>query len=786
MNERHGSVYVVKYLKACSLAISKVIAQQPFKSLKEIEPDLNLPRLSKSGLPVIIGARDRRSIVQGSTKVIKMYLSLFNIYRIISIPCILKLNTITDPFSGDILYLRMFCSSTQLMLNRVLKRFIGKLDISSHRYLWLETSSTTHSKSWMGLVVDALLIYNNPLLYTHFRDYCEATNSTIITLIDGIGKCFKWQQSVNSLDLNFQSWLFKTFPLIKTNSSFSLGKLSTKEEAAGKMRVFAIVDGWTQSLLYPLHKALFGILRELPNDGTMDQDASFQRCTEKATKFNCCYGYDLSAATDRLPIDVQVSILVTLIGEKAANAWKGLLVSRSYLYRDPESKQINQVQYAVGQPMGALSSWAMLALTHHMIMQYCSWSLNPDSKQWETRYEVLGDDIVIFSKDLASKYLYVMDKLGVPINERKSVVSEHRPVVEFAKRTWWNGSVSPLPWKMFMNQDTFKGRISTTISLFRKEKSFLSRPIAVFETIMKKASWDNRPKKDSVALIALMNSYFERISNWDYLLKFVRSTEPIVTRNKMYFANFNFDLSRNIISSLLKDTRLPRLKEKDVNYFLFEWAVKSVLLKKLQNMQEKYTDFWLEKQVKSTINAILGLQVLYGWNPTSKSKNALHKKYSSELDAYNSYRDQGTVKPISPIIDEESIKGSIDLIELRRIVRNCMFTKRINYLTLWNESVMTDPKISITRLLELIRQKMNDLMDYTQLDRRFDLSPKLQQIDIDTCSVLKIISDGFNQQARSGKDFDLEGFQKYLRKETNYKDISQMKGIELVSVGYPV
>jgi len=88
----------------------------------------------------------------------------------------------------------------------------------------------------------------------------------------------------------------------------------------------------------------------------MDQDASFQRCTEKATKFNCCYGYDLSAATDRLPIDVQVSILATLIGEKAAIAWKGLLVSRSYLYKDPDTKQINQVQYAVGQPMGALSS----------------------------------------------------------------------------------------------------------------------------------------------------------------------------------------------------------------------------------------------------------------------------------------------------------------------------------------------------------------------------------------------------------------------------------------------
>jgi hypothetical protein len=135
MNKRHGSTYVVKYLKACSLAISKVIANQPFKSLKEIEPDLNLPRLSRSGLPVIIGTRDRRSIVQGSHKVIKLYLSIFNLYRIIKIPCKLNLNTITDTYTGDILFLKMFCSSMDSQIHRVLKRFQGKLEISSHRYL---------------------------------------------------------------------------------------------------------------------------------------------------------------------------------------------------------------------------------------------------------------------------------------------------------------------------------------------------------------------------------------------------------------------------------------------------------------------------------------------------------------------------------------------------------------------------------------------------------------------------------------------------------------------------
>lgn len=36
-----------------------------------------------------------------------------------------------------------------------------------------------------------------------------------------------------------------------------LGRLSKKFEAAGKVRVFAITDAFTQSALYPLHDYLF-------------------------------------------------------------------------------------------------------------------------------------------------------------------------------------------------------------------------------------------------------------------------------------------------------------------------------------------------------------------------------------------------------------------------------------------------------------------------------------------------------------------------------------------------
>jgi hypothetical protein len=91
-------------LKACSLCLSKFVAGQPLKSLRDLEPDLPLPRLV-NGLPAIIGTRDRRSIRSGNTRVMRLYMTFFSIYRIISIPGLAKLSTITDPSTADPLYL---------------------------------------------------------------------------------------------------------------------------------------------------------------------------------------------------------------------------------------------------------------------------------------------------------------------------------------------------------------------------------------------------------------------------------------------------------------------------------------------------------------------------------------------------------------------------------------------------------------------------------------------------------------------------------------------------------
>lgn len=153
------------------------------------------------------------------------------------------------------------------------------------------------------------------------------------------------------------------------------GQLSIKEEAAGKLRVFALVDIWTQSVLKPIHDSLFYFLKSLPNDSTFDQRAAVKRCFTKAQAAGGSWGFDLSAATDRLPLAIQIPIVSSIFGEKVGPAWAKLLTDREYTL-DQFGINPTTLKYEVGQPMGALSSWAMLAVTHHFIVQLAYQSVN--------------------------------------------------------------------------------------------------------------------------------------------------------------------------------------------------------------------------------------------------------------------------------------------------------------------------------------------------------------------------------------------------------------------------
>lgn len=62
-------------------------------------------------------------------------------------------------------------------------------------------------------------------------------------------------------------------------------------------------------ILSPLHDAIFDILRKLNQDGTFDQQKPLDNLIAKGITGHKFSSFDLSAATDRIPIDIQRDIL---------------------------------------------------------------------------------------------------------------------------------------------------------------------------------------------------------------------------------------------------------------------------------------------------------------------------------------------------------------------------------------------------------------------------------------------------------------------------------------------
>jgi len=161
--------------------------------------------------------------------------------------------------------------------------------------------------------------------------------------------------------------------------------------------------------LHPFHKDLFKSLRNLDEDGTFDQDKPLRLLMKKVGPNQKVYSFDLSAATDRLPIKLQSQIISLLTGHlKLGLHWENLLINRDYKVPKDAIKKLkleisegisDSVTYSVGQPMGALSSFAMLAVTHHIIVQYAH--LVSGGEGYFDRYALLGDDIVIADERVA-------------------------------------------------------------------------------------------------------------------------------------------------------------------------------------------------------------------------------------------------------------------------------------------------------------------------------------------------------------------------------------------------
>jgi hypothetical protein len=404
--QRKNNRFVYTYLKECyTVLVSSLYSDSKYSPKVRVS-------LDKSGLPRIIPA-PLRELIKGHKTVLLGVFSVLGLHRIIEYKPKVDLSTIEAPFTG----VSRTVSSSKLEFAKMrLLALAGfskkdsinfKLRLPSIRGKLIVKAGPNGPKAFTKLFVDAFALTNDfALLFALSKWYIRYGGKRYLLSLYLI------------LLLGIPFWISRRFV-----QQLNLGRLGVVYNVSGKARVVAMTNWWIQIGLLPLHKSIFDFLKLLPTDGTFDQLKPIKRLTglKAGHKF---YSLDLSAATDRLPIDLQVQILSSFIGSDSAQLWRTLL-SVPYFYSDDDGDNTRPVRYAVGQPMGAYSSWAMLALTHHLIVLLAAQSNF-------SNYAVLGDDVVIQGTDVSQEYLRVMSYLGVDISIPKSMISfEH---LEFAKR----------------------------------------------------------------------------------------------------------------------------------------------------------------------------------------------------------------------------------------------------------------------------------------------------------------------------------------------------------------
>jgi hypothetical protein len=209
------------------------------------------------------------------------------------------------------------------------------------------------------------------------------------------------------------------------------GRLHSIAEPAGKVRVVAICDYFTQVGLKPLHEYIFKLLKYNTNDATFGQQEAVDKFAAQGHKE--IFSYDLKAATDLIPVQLYTEVLEPLIGRRGADLWTQLLSNRTFLApKDLRKEGTEWVRYSRGQPMGALSSWACLALGHHALVQFAA--KRAGFASWFSAYLVLGDDIVIADRSVAEAYLAVCAEFGIKVGLAKSLISS-KGLMNFASQT---------------------------------------------------------------------------------------------------------------------------------------------------------------------------------------------------------------------------------------------------------------------------------------------------------------------------------------------------------------
>ena len=474
-------------LKSEKLLLEKWLAGDHVAVPQDLGPAIARTRL---GIPRTIPGHHRKRIKSGDKGAIRLWLGLFTLYRVLPYKGKYSIKTIVTPgvtipvkvmsewkaFTNAFAHeLRILWGVTPLPLGKTpkgssffptLKAVMVPLLKSGPNTAWSWTAGDpSNCFNSSRFFVDCAIWRVQAATWRKVIELCQLTGSEHLVRGDHAPLVYNLAttEDGNILGSSGGSWvggdgvtrrLDIKGPVSSEGAGPVLGRLATKSEP-GKVRVFAMVDSLTQWLLRPLHLYLFRqILARIPQDGLYDQIAPAKKLVKvmRERGLSRVYSFDLSAATDRLPVVLQEHLLSALTSLRLGALWRWFMTARWFelspalrnaTWGSGKGGEAGYVRYAVGQPMGAYSSWAMLAICHHAIIQLCARRVGVTG--WFDLYAILGDDVVIGHPKVAREYRVFMEGIGVGINSSKSIFGR-RLTFEFAKRFFLHGEdITPLP-----------------------------------------------------------------------------------------------------------------------------------------------------------------------------------------------------------------------------------------------------------------------------------------------------------------------------------------------------
>jgi len=419
--KNNGVPYTYNYLKDAHHSLITYVAGVP----KERNPDVWVKR-DRRGIPTILPPIIRKIIKNPSDygklvhkTVLRLALTSLSIYRILPYEPVVDLSSITDPYGGTIKeFDRYELASAMKSLGFYPKTFLPHIAGNEKDIIKLLSACPTgkislfHSWYELAVLMTNFGVFINVIYhYIRIRHYVA-----LLYIFIGMITYLPFVLLFIRIKLIFNS----------KESVIPLGRLVVLNEQAGKSRIIAVVNFWLQQALAPLHLYISSKLKKIHMDYTFSQDRATYRQLFDNEQFKTnrkFFSFDLSNATDRLPLFLQENILDYL--KYPSVSWRELMTIPFVHGIGMEKGKLKSTSYSVGQPLGAYSSFAMLSLTHHVIVQICAlradvvYKINHNSSkkvvefQPFSDYRLLGDDIVIFNDKVAGEYIKFMKDIDV-------------------------------------------------------------------------------------------------------------------------------------------------------------------------------------------------------------------------------------------------------------------------------------------------------------------------------------------------------------------------------------